>query len=204
MTKTKELPKLDWRLAPHGHFLAMALPPGAAVLDVGCGDGVLGEWLTAKNPEIKYTGVDAEDQEIPAGDFYKATLPELEGMIGGYDAVICMGTLWEVEDLGAALTRLAELCRKFLILEFIVRAEHLNTGGYRTNHTSGDRKSKVYIKSGDEVQALIHEHVLPMFQLKAWDATPMSAEAAGLPKALDIASLQMVFNALPNKSRIIQ
>ena len=82
--------------------LASLLPPGATVVDLGCGAGVpVTRWLADRSFVV--TGVDVSARQlelarknVPAGTFLKADMTELAFVTESFDAVIAFHSLIHV------------------------------------------------------------------------------------------------------------
>ena len=196
---------LDWRLAPIGVFLGENINGHGWVLDVGCGSGDLGRMLADGRPDIRYAGVDVCEQRIPAGDFYTMALPELPGLKGEFDAVVCMGTLWFVRDTKEAVLRLVELSKEYLIIEVIVRGErnqhpyHRDDKGYITEQATAKGAFKVYVMSHEEVDDMMIKYIFPKFRLAHYRTIPLKAVMCGLLNSLGVISLILTFEKKEEK-----
>lgn len=92
---------------------------GAAVLDVGCGDGVLGEVLGKAGVGWRVTGVDLAERavELAAGWYERVRRFDLDRDAvpaewrGAFDGVACLEVLEHVEEPRAGLGRVAEMVR---------------------------------------------------------------------------------------------
>lgn len=108
-----------WNLNIHyDRLLDDLVPPGACVLDVGCGDGFLSARLAEKGCEV--VGLDADGGVLARArerwsdsgvswvhaDVMTHPLPA-----GSFDAVVSNATLHHLPDSGAALARMSELVR---------------------------------------------------------------------------------------------
>ena len=93
--------------------LARELPPGAAVLDLGCGAGVPAtRWLAERGFSV--TGVDLSERQlnlarglVPGATFLKADMTELDLGPGTFDAVVAFHSIIHVprEEHPALLER---------------------------------------------------------------------------------------------------
>jgi SAM-dependent methyltransferase len=88
-------------------------PPGARVLEVGCGDGELARALDAAGYDML-----AIDPHAPRGEiFERTTIEQLEDR-GRFDAVVASRSLHHVDDLDVALARIVRLAPRFVLDEF--------------------------------------------------------------------------------------
>jgi ubiquinone/menaquinone biosynthesis C-methylase UbiE len=82
--------------------VARELPPGAAVLDLGCGAGVPAtRWLAERGFSV--TGVDLSERQldlarklVPGATFLKADMTELDFDAGTFDAVVAFHSIIHV------------------------------------------------------------------------------------------------------------
>ena len=109
-------------------FLAsLELPlTGKRVLDAGCGVGRHTPFYTSRGCTV--IGIDGRPENITV---MNERYPEVEGIVGDlqnmdlerlglFDIVHCFGLLYHLESPVAALRRLANVCREYLILETMV------------------------------------------------------------------------------------
>ncbi len=95
------------------HELVDAAPPGARVLDAGCGPG---SWRYGDRPDLRITAFDIKfPPGPPAGregvDVLRASLERLPLRDGPFDLVICHYVLEHVTRLAACCDELARLTR---------------------------------------------------------------------------------------------
>lgn len=91
-------------------FLAPLLPPGARILEVGCGEGHLASALSARGHVV--TALDSIDEAVAATrkrgvSAVQATFPEYAG--GPFDVVLFTRSLHHIHPLEVALDRAREL-----------------------------------------------------------------------------------------------
>lgn len=91
--------------ATFGRFIDRRLAPGAAVLDLGCGTGLLLGWLSSR-PGLRLFGVDASESQVAIA---KTCLPHvsvecndglryLEAREGSFDAIFCLDVLEHLDS----------------------------------------------------------------------------------------------------------
>jgi trans-aconitate methyltransferase len=97
---------------------AVALPPGAAVLDAGCGTGALAEAIAARDPTAHITGIDLSEAfiaaaraRVPGGRFTTADIARLTDHDGSFDAALSLLVLQFVPDRAAAVAELARVTK---------------------------------------------------------------------------------------------
>jgi SAM-dependent methyltransferase len=94
-------------------FVLSQLPPTGRVLEVGCGSGELARALDAAGYDLL-----AIDPEAPEGEiFQRVTLEELDEA-SRFDAVVASRSLHHIEDLGAALDKIAGFAPLVVLDEF--------------------------------------------------------------------------------------
>jgi SAM-dependent methyltransferase len=108
--------------------LGLALPPGATVLDLACGDANMAEPLLARG--LRYRGVDGsaamiEEARERLGDAVSlevARLDEYEPR-EPVDLTLCLRAFYYPADRGAFLRRVAAYTRVKLVFDFDPRAQ---------------------------------------------------------------------------------
>jgi len=95
------------RLVLFHAFVTSQLPVGSArVLEMGCGDGALALALQADGHEVV-----AIDPRAPDGPIFRQAALEEFSDGDGFDAVVASVSLHHVEDVGAGVSKLADLLR---------------------------------------------------------------------------------------------
>jgi 2-polyprenyl-3-methyl-5-hydroxy-6-metoxy-1,4-benzoquinol methylase len=89
---------------------AELLPPGAKILDLGCGPGNIAKFMADKDQDYKITGIDFSQEmidfaksNVPEAEFFVADIRQLVGLCEQYDAVIasfCIVHLLDDETMG--------------------------------------------------------------------------------------------------------
>lgn len=109
------------------HLASLRLPlAGKRVLDVGCGVGHLAAHLVRLGADV--VGVDGREENVA---HLRAIYPRLTAHVGDaqstpltrfgrFDAVLCYGLLYHLEDPVAGLRNVASACGEFLMLETLV------------------------------------------------------------------------------------
>ncbi len=107
-------------LAAH---LSALLPPGATVLDVGCGDGLIDSLLLQHRPDLAVSGIDVlvrRHAHIPVAAFDGRTIPyEAESV----DAVVLVDVLHHAESPEGLLREAARVSRGDIVLK-----DHISEG----------------------------------------------------------------------------
>lgn len=169
----------------HRHFsdfanmaVALALPAGAKILDVGCGSGWLSEYFARLGYEV--TGIDISDdlirmarervENVPYNLDHETSLScrflthdiEVEPLPEKYDAVICYDSLHHLVDERAVFRHLAAMLDVGGLL-FILEG-HKPSAGSATEAELGDVMRQYGTLespfSADYLRALLNEHGL--------------------------------------------
>jgi SAM-dependent methyltransferase len=113
-------PRRIRQLAAH---IAPLLPPGAAVLDCGCGDGALAERLLALRPDLRIGGVDVLVRpgcRIPVQAFDGRSLPHGDD---SFDCALLVDVLHHAEQPAELLGEVARVARRRVVVK-----DHLADG----------------------------------------------------------------------------
>ncbi|AOS44950.1 hypothetical protein Verru16b_02019 [Lacunisphaera limnophila] len=101
-------------LAEH---LAALIPPGASVLDVGCGDGTLAKLIGAQRPDVTIRGIDLlvrEHTAIPVEAFDGAKFPAADG---AYDVVMFVDVLHHTDNASQLLQEARRVSRHSILIK---------------------------------------------------------------------------------------
>lgn len=102
-------------------MLAQQIPPGASVLDIGCGDGTVASLIAQLRPDISIQGVEflvRPECKISCQPFDGASLPFLDG---SFDVCVFVDVLHHTKDVRVLLREAARVTRTFVLLK-----DHLN------------------------------------------------------------------------------
>lgn len=99
-----------------GHCASL-LPPGATILDVGCGDGLLAAMIMEKRPDLRIEGIDVmvrSKTRIPIRAFDGQTIPcERQGV----DVVMFVDVLHHTVDPTVLLREAIRVARKAVVIK---------------------------------------------------------------------------------------
>lgn len=97
--------------------------PPRSVLEIGVGEGFLSGHLSARHPQVEFSGVDLNQadlellaQKFPSIKRYCANIYDLSALPGGYDLIICAEVLEHVDDPARALQQIVKLAPQRVIL----------------------------------------------------------------------------------------
>ena len=97
--------------------LAPLFPRGAAVLDVGCGDGLLAKLIGDLRPDLTLEGIDVlvrEGTHVPVRAFDGR---HIESADKSYDAVMFVDVLHHTDDPEILLTEAVRVARQCLVIK---------------------------------------------------------------------------------------
>jgi SAM-dependent methyltransferase len=98
-------------------MLAEQIPPRAAVLDIGCGDGTIGSLLAQRRPDIAIQGVEflaRPECKIECRTFDGLSLPFEDG---SFDVCLFVDVLHHTQDPGVLLREAARVTRSWVLLK---------------------------------------------------------------------------------------
>jgi SAM-dependent methyltransferase len=103
--------------------LSAIIPPGASVLDVGCGDGRIAAQIVRVRPDVRITGIDVmkrRNAHIPVLEFDGVNIPFLTG---SFDVVMFVDVLHHAADPSVLLQEARRIARNALLIK-----DHLKDG----------------------------------------------------------------------------
>jgi len=98
-------------------WFAQLAPPGAHILDVGCGDGLLSKLLQTKRPDVAIRGIDVLPRAqtyIPVEIFDGTKIPFEND---SFDAVLFSDVLHHTQDPSTLLREARRVAAKWLLLK---------------------------------------------------------------------------------------
>ena len=97
-------------------LLAKLIPPGARVLDVGCGDGLIAHLISQRRPDVHVEGIDVllrPQTHIPVTQFDGHIIPYADE---SFDAVMFVDVLHHTEDPMVLLREATRVARRAVVL----------------------------------------------------------------------------------------
>jgi SAM-dependent methyltransferase len=105
--------------------IAPLLPRGATVLDVGCGDGLLGRTIRDERPDLALTGIDVlvrPRTHIPVQEFDGLTLPLADRAV---DVILLVDVLHHADNPMRLLAEAARVARHAIVIK-----DHMQGGWF--------------------------------------------------------------------------
>ena len=105
--------------------LSARIPPGSAVLDIGCGDGTIGNLLAERGSEVSIEGVEFAPRpqcRIPCRPFDGAVLPFADG---SFDVCLFVDVLHHTDDPTILLREARRMTRRVVLIK-----DHLSENGF--------------------------------------------------------------------------
>ena len=95
----------------------------SCVLDVGCGEGYVLEYLRERLPQVRFCGVDLDSEALKLAKarntdvpFHRGDVFNLPFVSGSFDLVICLEVLEHLESPGLAVEELARVSSRGLLV----------------------------------------------------------------------------------------
>jgi SAM-dependent methyltransferase len=111
----------DWvhgrRVTVLSRHLADLMPDQAQVLDIGCGDGLIGHLVQEHRPDVTVSGIDIAvrpETHIPVGRFDGLSIPRDDN---GVDVVMLVDVLHHADDPMQLLREAARVARRAIVLK---------------------------------------------------------------------------------------
>jgi len=123
--------------------LAELIPQQSSVLDVGCGDGMLGSLITADRPDLQYMGIDVlvrDDTRIPVTPFDGRHIPFADQ---SWEFVMFVDVLHHTEDPMILLREAARVAKKGVLIKDHLLDAFLAGPRLRFMDTVGNRRHGV-------------------------------------------------------------
>lgn len=126
-------------------LLAAQIPPGASVLDIGCGDGTIGSSIAQLRPDILIQGVEfmiRPECKIVCRSFDGLTLPFPDG---SFDLCLFVDVLHHTQDPAILLREAARVTRSFVMLKDHIKENTLDDITLRFMDWVGNRPHGVVL-----------------------------------------------------------
>ena len=98
-------------------LLAKLIPPGASVLDVGCGDGLIAHLISQLRPDVQVQGIDVlirPQTHVPVAQFDGQKIPHGDAT---FDVVMFVDVLHHTEDPMVLLREAARVARRAAVIK---------------------------------------------------------------------------------------
>lgn len=113
------------RIRVLARHIAPLVPRGATVLDLGCGDGLLGRTIRMERPDLALTGMDVlvrPKTHIPVQEFDGLSVPMGDRSV---DVILLVDVLHHADNPIRLLTEAARVARQAIIIK-----DHLQSGWF--------------------------------------------------------------------------
>jgi SAM-dependent methyltransferase len=120
-------------------ILAPQIPPGASVLDIGCGDGTIASLIAQLRPDISIQGVEflvRLECKIPCHSFDGTALPFPDG---SFDLCMLVDVLHHTKDVSVLLRESARVARTFVLIKDHLKDQFLAGATLRFMDWVGNR-----------------------------------------------------------------
>ena len=102
----------------------LATTEAQTVLDAGCGEGFVADFLARQDPNLRLTGVDLSEEAIAyaqehfgeRAQFRKGSLYKLPFSDNSFDAVVCSEVLEHLDDVDRAMAQLKRVARRHVLI----------------------------------------------------------------------------------------
>jgi SAM-dependent methyltransferase len=139
-------------------LLAKEIPQGAAVLDIGCGDGTIASLIAQQRPDITIRGVEflvRPDCKIECAAFDGMTLPFPDG---SFDVCLFVDVLHHTQDPAVLLREAVRVSRSFVLLKDHLDENFLDNATLRLMDWVGNRPHGVVLTYNYQSRAAWQEH----------------------------------------------
>jgi SAM-dependent methyltransferase len=113
------------RIRVLARHIAPLVPRGATVLDLGCGDGLLGRTIRTERPDLALTGMDVlvrPKTRIPVQEFDGLSVPMGDRSV---DVILLVDVLHHADNPIRLLTEAARVARRAIIIK-----DHMQAGWF--------------------------------------------------------------------------